>query len=241
MVQHGGCIGQVFAEAVRRTQPRARGKDVAQIMRESLIYPEQVALHRVLIVRRGQARGTAILAIPGVYELMRKKVGFKVMGIGIAEHIFRCAVVAGLMVFQTVMGGLVPQNEKEVVFFVVSRAKKFACFCYKLFQAGQVRIRHLDGLFAFANQIDHMNRRLTRGRELYLAVNRSGDQRRVNQFGQRDGLEFSRTAGLLRGRERCAELPSIRQPDRSRDLYGVRGHALRIQQDLVPDQVQYLA
>ena len=79
MVQHGCGVSQVLTELLRRAQARPRRQNVAQIIGQPFIHPQQVAMHWLLIVGRGQSRRAAILAVPGMDKLMRQKVGFQVV------------------------------------------------------------------------------------------------------------------------------------------------------------------
>src|SRR5258708_39900991 len=101
-------------------------------MREPFIDPQQIALHRLLVVGRDQPGGASILAVPGMDELMRKKIGLKIMRIWIAEYILAGAVVAGFVMLQPVVRGLIAQRPKEGIFFIVSRSEQLTCFGHQL-------------------------------------------------------------------------------------------------------------
>src|SRR4029077_1844387 len=79
MIEHGGGVSQVLTELVWRTQAGARGKKIAEIICQPLVDPKQVAVHWLLVIRRGQPRGTPVLAVPGMNKLMRQKIGFQIV------------------------------------------------------------------------------------------------------------------------------------------------------------------
>src|SRR5947209_17063529 len=102
------------------------------------------------------------------------------------------------MVLQAMMCGLIAQSKQEVIFSVMPRTKELARLCDELFQAGDVFIRNLNGLFAFTNHVNHVGQRLTRRIDLHLAVHCPSDQRRVLQSSKGNGLKVYGTARLLR-------------------------------------------
>src|SRR5579872_1458243 len=64
IVEHGRCISQPFAILVWRRQPRPRRQNIAQILGQTFINPEQIAEHWILIISRDQARRTPIFSVP---------------------------------------------------------------------------------------------------------------------------------------------------------------------------------
>ena len=53
--------------------PERVAEHVAEVLGEAFVDPEQVVLHGLLIVAGGEARGAAVLAVPGVRELVRQQ------------------------------------------------------------------------------------------------------------------------------------------------------------------------
>ena len=51
----------------------ACGEHVAEVLGQPFVHPEEIALHRLLIVAGCEASGTAIFAVPTVRELMRQQ------------------------------------------------------------------------------------------------------------------------------------------------------------------------
>src|SRR6185312_9406802 len=97
----------------------ARGEHVAEILRHALVDPEEVALLRGGGVRLVEACGAAILAVPGVGELVREEVGFGELVLRIAEGVFGDAIVGGLAMLEAFAAGGVREGEKEVIGVVV--------------------------------------------------------------------------------------------------------------------------
>ena len=59
-----GDLSKVPAILLRRPQTAASRKQIAEILRQPFINPEQLTLHRLLVIRRRQSCGPAELAIP---------------------------------------------------------------------------------------------------------------------------------------------------------------------------------
>ena len=61
---------QTVALLVRCAQPAARREHDSQIVGQPLIHPQQIVLHRLLIVSRRQIRRSTVLPIPRMHILM---------------------------------------------------------------------------------------------------------------------------------------------------------------------------
>ena len=57
-------FGKLIAILLRRPEAAARRKQIAEVLSQSFVNPKQLALHRLLIIRRRQSRRPAILAVP---------------------------------------------------------------------------------------------------------------------------------------------------------------------------------
>jgi hypothetical protein len=110
----------------------ARGEDVAEVVGEALVDPEEIALHGLLVVGRGEAGGAAIFAVPGVGELVGEEVAFFGEGAFVDEGFFGDAVVGGLVVLEAEVGYLVGERDEEVVGAVVARLVERAGFADEL-------------------------------------------------------------------------------------------------------------
>ncbi len=105
----------------------ACGEHVAQVLRQALIDPQQIALHRLLIVLRGQPSRATVLAVPRVRELVRQQKAGGDEGIVIDKSTFPYTVVRALMVLQTEVRDLVAERDEEMVVAVVTRLIERAC------------------------------------------------------------------------------------------------------------------
>src|SRR5258708_21612539 len=114
----------------------------------------------------------------------RRKIGFEVVRVFVTERIFRRAVVAGFMMLQAMVRGLISQRVQKMILLVVALAIKLAGFGDKLFVAGQVLVRDLQRRFALANHVEIVRRLFSWRRKLDLAINGAGDQRRIHQPGE---------------------------------------------------------
>src|SRR5215467_375041 len=64
IVKHRSIQCQKLPIEVRCDQPAPSSKNPAEIFGEALIYPKEIAFHRLLIVPGGETFGPAILAVP---------------------------------------------------------------------------------------------------------------------------------------------------------------------------------
>ena len=69
----GGDGGEPLLILLGGPDAAARGEHVAEVLGQAFIDPEQIALHRLLVVAGGEARGTAVLAVPAMGELVRQQ------------------------------------------------------------------------------------------------------------------------------------------------------------------------
>src|SRR5581483_2910664 len=63
-IQRGGVVGEVGGEVGAAPESAAGGEDVSVVSGEAFVDPEQVAFHRLGVVGRGEAGGTAVFAVP---------------------------------------------------------------------------------------------------------------------------------------------------------------------------------
>ena len=67
--------GQVVPVVLGAPQSAARGEDLAEILGQPLVDPEQARPHRLLEVGGRDVGGAAVLPVPGMDELMGQKRG----------------------------------------------------------------------------------------------------------------------------------------------------------------------
>src|SRR6185437_1849892 len=132
-------------------------------------------MHRHLIVRRGQPRGTAILAVPGMEKLVRQKIGLKIVRAVTAEHIFDSAAVIRFMMLQPMVRCLIAESQQEVISGVMARTKELAGLRDKLLQAGDVLVCNLNRLFTLTVHVNHMRDWLSGRSNLHLAEKLAGN------------------------------------------------------------------
>ena len=75
VVELGGGEGEHVAVGGLGLEAGARGEDVAEVLRHALIDPEQRALLHLGEVVLVEVEGAAVLAVPGVGELVGEEVG----------------------------------------------------------------------------------------------------------------------------------------------------------------------
>ncbi len=136
----------------------AGGEHVAEVLGQALVDPEQVALHGLLVVGRGQASGTAVLAVPGVGELVRKQEAVGDEGVVVGEGLFGDAVVGGLVVLEAEVRDLVGERDEEMVAAVVARLVERAGFADQLGELVDVLLREGDVFGAVAGEVEEVLR-----------------------------------------------------------------------------------
>jgi hypothetical protein len=101
MVECGGGQSQVIARLLGCEQAAASGQHRAQVIRQSLVDPEQIVLHRLLIVGSGEVRGTPVFSVPRMNVLVGEQAGVQLARGFVHKPSLVDAAVVGLMVLQT--------------------------------------------------------------------------------------------------------------------------------------------
>jgi hypothetical protein len=126
-VERGGLDGQRFAEVLRALEAAPRRQNLAQVIRQTFVDPQQAALHGRVVAAigaaRGEPHGPAILAVPGVHELVRQQGAGEFSRAGVDQGALAQAVVAGFVVLQAEVRHVVAEGEEEVIIAVVARAE----------------------------------------------------------------------------------------------------------------------
>ena len=93
-------------------------------MRKAFVDPEQIVLHGLLVIGRGEAHRSPIFAIPRMHILVRQQPREFDAKRFINQTALPCAIVAGFAVLETEMRDGVAECEQEVVVVVVRRPKQ---------------------------------------------------------------------------------------------------------------------
>ena len=151
------------------------------------------------------------------------------------------AVVAGLMVLDSVVTDRVTQRVEEVILQVVMRAKKRVGFHDELAVRRRVLRRHFQVGCTIADHIDHVQWNFSCRHKLNLAIDLAGNQRRVHQHGERHRAkrDFPSLGG--RGGQRRSELPARGQTHGRRQFNRVGRNFVGIEHDLVPVEIKEVA
>ena len=121
VVEVGGGGGEDVAVLLLRFEAGAGGEDVAEVLGHAFVDPEERALLHLGEVGLVEVEGAAVLAVPGVGELVGEEVGFgELVGV-VGEAFFAYAVVGGLAVLEAFAAGYVGEGEEEVIDVVVAR------------------------------------------------------------------------------------------------------------------------
>ncbi len=223
VVEAGGGVGEAVAELLGSPQAAARGEHVAEITGQTFVNPQQFALHRLLVIRRGKARGAAVLAVPRVDEFVRQQAGGELAKIGIDKRAQRHAIVAGLVVLEAAAAGHVGERNQEVIAAVVMRAEERSGFRHQTFVAVDEILRQIERGVGVGGDVEFLRRRTGR-RKRNHAIVRTGDDGRIDERGQRNWREFDSVSGLAHHRQRSSEFPVWRKLERC--LEGVIGGRL---------------
>ena len=75
VIEGGGGEGEIVAILLGGEQAAARGEHEAEIVGEAFVDPEQIVLHGLLVVGRGEVGGAAEFSVPGVDVFVGQKSG----------------------------------------------------------------------------------------------------------------------------------------------------------------------
>ena len=240
LIQCRGRFGPGLARLLRIPQSRARGEHGAPVLRHAFVDPQQRVLHRHVVVRGGQVRGPAELAVPGMHVLVREQVASRSGAIPFGEEIRIVAVLAGAMVLEADVAEVIAEREQEIVVIVMMRAEQRIGLARELRVGGQGRRRMIAALGRIGHDVE-----LHRGLSVASSGTRlkciPGEQRRIEQRLERHGLEaHALRRHAIATSSADAKLPARRQRDGGLDVDLARGVAGRIEHHGVPLQPQQL-
>ena len=213
VVEVGGDSGEAVAVDLRAPDAGAGGEDVAEVVGEAFIDPEEIALHGLLIVGRGEAGGATILAVPGVGELVGKEVALFRERAFVDEGLLRDAVVGGLVMLEAEVGYLVGERDEEVVRGVVAGLVEGSGLADELGELVDVLLGESDIFGAVAGEVEVVLGGDI-GSEVDLAEPAAGEDGGVDELLEGDGLEGGGGGGFggaVGGLERGAEVPAVRE------------------------------
>src|SRR6267143_553793 len=201
--------GQIIPRLVGRQQTAAGGQHLAQVLCKTFVDPEQIVLHRLLVVRCGEVRRTSILSIPRMYVLMGKQTGRQLSRILVHQSPFVDAAVVRLVVFEAKMGDMIAQTEQKVIIAIVLRAEKFSGLLDQALVVIPDFLCRRKGSGAVGRNVHLYGWVLSERNDLQKFT---GDYGRVHKRGKRNGGEMNVIAALIRHWQRCPESPALRNP-----------------------------
>ncbi len=137
VVEQCGGDGDAVEILRLRFEAGAGGEDVAEVLGQAFVDPEERALLHLLEVGLVEVVGAAVLAVPGVGELVGEEVGCgELVGV-VGEVFFIRSVVGGLAVLEAFAGGMVGEREEEVVDVVVARVVGGSGFADEVVELGE--------------------------------------------------------------------------------------------------------
>src|SRR5207253_5335227 len=114
---------QHIAELLGSANSAAGAEHVAEVRAQAFIHPQQIGLHGLFVIRRGQVGWATILAVPGMNILVRKKAGSdQAQAIVDQSALIRPAVVR-FMVLQSKVRHMIAKAEKKVIITIVARTE----------------------------------------------------------------------------------------------------------------------
>ena len=186
MVEGGGGQGETVPRLLWRQQAAARGQHFAQVLRQAFVNPEQVILHGLLIIRRGQIGRTAVLSVPRMHVLVREQAGCRFAFAVIDQRTLGDAAVVRLVVFQSEVRHVIAQAEQEVVIAIVMRAEKFVGLFDQILVVVPDFLRRRESGGAVGGYV-HLGEGIVG--QFDDLEKFAGDYRRIDQRGQGRGLE----------------------------------------------------
>ena len=229
----GGDAGHLLAEQVRRFETAARGQDITQIVGQALVHPEEIALHRRLIVGRRQVGGAPVLAVPRVDELMRQEMGVDAARVLVDQRALGDAIIARLVVLQPEVRRVVAEGIEEVVLAVVRGAEQRQRLVHQPAVRREQVGCHFEGRRGIGGHVDLVRWFRLRA-ERHLPEEGPGQNRRIDQRRERHRLEPDRRPVLRGDRQGAAVPPSWRERQARGVGQIVGGWSRRIEQHLVP-------
>ena len=124
MIESGGSQGEIFAVLVGGEQSAAGGEYEAQIFGQSLVDPEQIVLHDLLVVGRGEVGGAAVLSVPRVHILVGQQASRFFAGRVVDQRALVDAAIVGFVVLEAEVGNVIAERVEEVIIAVVMCAEK---------------------------------------------------------------------------------------------------------------------
>ena len=98
-----------------------------------------------MIVRSGDVRRTAILAVPRMDHLMGHKARPAFPEFIVDQHALGRAIVTGLVVLEPEVRDLIAERQQKIVFPEVTRAKERFLFHHELREAPEIVRLHFEG------------------------------------------------------------------------------------------------
>ncbi len=203
-------------------RPDRGGEDIAEVLGHAFVDPEERAFLHFGEVGLIEVEGAAILAVPGVGELVGEQVGFCELVGWVGEAFFADAVVGGLAVLEAFAAGYIRECEEEVIDVVVARIVGGAGFADEIVELDEKCGAELRVFGAVGDDVDVVLRS-DFGSEGELVEVFAGDDRGVFELLDGGGGEVCEaTFGMLRvvaiGRGECGpDAPAFRDFDRGLD------------------------
>src|SRR5215467_15697511 len=107
-------------------------------------------------------------------KLVRKQIRVQIVPVVVAEGIFGCTVVAGLVVLESMMGSLIAESNQEMILLEMMRAKQLFGFGDKPLVAGQIFVWHLQRRLTLSHHV-HDIKSFAGLAELHLTIDCPGD------------------------------------------------------------------
>ncbi len=164
---------------------------------------------------------------------MGQQTGRNTAVVFIDDRVFVGAIVGGLVVFKAEVGDVIAQRVQEVIVAVVVSSEKSGGFFHQVPILVGDFIGDAGGALAVGGDMEIVFDGIV-GAEIDSLIEGAHLHRRIDDRGERGGLEDDGVAGFALDGKSCSVTPAARNFERRLHLDLVAGCAFRVKQHLVP-------
>ena len=164
-----------------RPQAAARREHGPKVVRQPLIDPQQIRLHRLFVVRGSQISRPAKLAIPGVNKFVRQQSAQRIPGTGQKQSSLGQPAVVRLVVFEAEMRYMIAEREQKMIVAIVASTKKFARLGHQIRHFLLIFGAHVQRICAVGRDVNFMMDGFSWRGEVDAPVKLSGNYGRVHE------------------------------------------------------------
>ena len=174
MIESGGGQGEIVAILVGGKQSTACRQYETKIVRQSLVDPEQVVLHDLLIIGRSEVGGAAVLSVPRVNILVGQQASRFFAGGVVDQRALVDTAIVGFMVLEAEVRNVIAERIEEVIIAVVMCSEKLLSLLDEALVVVPDFRRRIEGGRAVGGDV-HLSKRIGGERDDFQEF--SGDDR----------------------------------------------------------------